>query len=285
MKKLYRNSAILTLALTLLAFNFIAERTDAQASSGSDKPNPKAKNTPKKTADAKTKPTPKPANAPKSGTKTGEQIIITATNVIVRKEASTKSARLTAVKLGKILPVIERSSAFYQVEYEDGKNGWISTTFTRDYNADKRDSLYREIGDKQLKTQKIDFTTASETTEFLRTAAAMVKTDEARADLSFKRLRFIAAALKAIPSGKGEQPPYKNFIRANEKDIVYSDPSAEWYVRAESFWDLREKFAALPLAEEIAWTAANTQIPGECEGYINCYLYNIRAADGEYLSL
>jgi uncharacterized protein YgiM (DUF1202 family) len=285
MKKLYRNSVILTLALILLAFNFIVERANAQARGVSDKPNPKVKSTPKKTADAKTKPTPKPANAPKSESKTAEQIIVTGTSVIVRKEASTKSTRLSAVKLGKILPVVKRGSSFYQVEYEDGKDGWIATTYTRDYEADKRDALYREIGDKQLKTQKIDFMTASETTEFLRTASAMVKTDEARADLSFKRLRYIAAALKAIPFGKGGQPIYKNFIRANEKDIVYSEPSAEWYVRAESLWDLREKFAALPVAEEIAWTAVNTPIPGECEGYINCYLYNIRAADGEYLSL
>ena len=267
MKKLYRNSAILTLAFTFLAFNFTLERADAQAVGGSGKP--KAKNTP----------------TPKIAAKTGEQIIVTGTNVIVRKEASTKSARLTAVNLGRILPVIERGSAFYQVEYEAGKNGWIATTFTRDFDTAKRDALYREIGDKQLKTQKIDYATASETTDFLRTAQALVKTDEARADLGFKRLRYIAVALKGIPFGKGEQSPYKNFIKANEKDVVYSEPSAEWYVRAESLWDLREKFAALPIAEEIAWTAANTTIPGECEGYINCYLYNIRAADGEYLNL
>ena len=285
MKKSYRNSVILTLALTFSAFNFTVERADAQADSVSVKSKTKAQSTPRKTADAKNKPTPKPADVPKSAVKTGEQIIVTGTNVIVWKEASTKSTRLTAVKLGRILPVVKRGSSFYQVEYENGKDGWISTTFTRDYDADKRDSLYREIGDKQLKTQKINFTMASETTEFLRTAAALVRTDEARADLSFKRLRYIAAALKAIPSDKGEKPLYKNFIRANEKDIVYSEPSAEWYVRAESLWDLREKFAALPIAEEIARTAANTPIPGECEGYINCYLYNIRAADGEYLSL
>ena len=140
MKKLYRSSVILTLALTILAFNFIVERADAQTSIGSDKPNPKTKDTPKKTADVKSKPTPKPADAPKSDSKPDEKIIVTATNVIIRKEASAKSARLTAVKLGKILPVIERGSAFYQVEYEAGKNGWISTTFTRDYNADKRDA-------------------------------------------------------------------------------------------------------------------------------------------------
>lgn len=297
MSKLYRNLIVLALAGCFLIFNFTGEPANAQnRSSAKPTPAPQAKKspaktakdaskaTPKKTAEAKNKPVSKPSTTPESDSKPVGQIIVTATNVIVRQQASAKSSRLTAVKLGKILPVVKKGSAFYQVEYEGGKDGWISTTYTRDFDADKRESLYREIGDKYLKTKTFDFANAAEVTDFLRTAQALVKTDEGRADLGFKRLRFIAAALKAIPYGKGGQFPYKTFIKANERDIVYSEPSAEWYVRAESLWDLHEKFTALPLAEEIAWAAANTTIPGECEGYINCYLYNIRATDGEYLN-
>ena len=298
MRKLHRNLIFLTSAVCFLTFNFIGE-TAAQ-NHGSAKPTATAKKSPtkparadskstpkttsKKTAESKSKPTPKTADAPKLSSKTTGQIIITALNVTVRQEASAKSARLAALKLGKILPVVKKGSAFYQVEYENNKNGWIATNFTRDFNADKREAVYREIGDKYLKAKTFDYANAPEVTDFLRTAQALVKTDAARADLGFKRLRFIAAALKAIPSGKGEQFPYKNFIKANEKDIVYSEPSAEWFVRAESLWDLHGKFTELALAEEIAWTAARTTIPGECEGYINCYLYNIRATDGEYLN-
>ncbi|MCY7377206.1 MAG: SH3 domain-containing protein [Pyrinomonadaceae bacterium] len=313
MKKVYRNLIVSALAIGFLTFNFIGEQAHAQnrgsvkptpaptakkspsktakaVAKPTPKPTPKVKNTPKtwatpkKPVEAKNKPTPKPSNTPPSDSKPIGQIIVTATNVIVRQQASAKSNRLTAVRLGKILPVVTRGAAFYQVKYETGKDGWIATGNTRDFDADKREAVYREIGDKYLKTKKFDFADAAEVTEFLRTAQALVKTDEARADLGFKRLRFIAAALKTIPTGKGEQFPYKNFIKANERDIVYSEPSAEWSVRAESIWDLHGKFTALPIAEEIAWTAARTTIPGECEGYINCYLYNIRATDGEYLN-
>lgn len=321
MTKIYRNSIVLALAGCFLAFNFIGESAEARfdnsamptptakkspakpskddsKSNAKPKATPaaKAKSTPKptppaaknktnqKTADAKIKPPAKSSDAPKTGAKTGEQIIVTATNVTVRQQASAKAAKLVSVRLGKIMPVVKRGSSFYQVEYENGKSGWISTSYTRDFDGDKRETVYREIGDKYAKTKKIEMANAAEVTEFLQSAQAFAKTDEARVDFAFKRFQFIAAALKAIPFGKGEQFPYKNFIKANERDVVYSEPSGEWYVRAESLWDLHGKFVKTPIAEEIAWTAANTTIAGECEGYINCYLYNIRAMDGEYIN-
>ncbi len=290
MRKLYRNAIVLTLAMCFLTFGFAADGTTARNRvSTAPTPTPKASKPNTKTVkDSKPIPLSKSAakseNTSKSDSKSIGQIIITATNVVVRQTASAKSERLTAVKLGKIMPVVQKNQAFYQVEYDKGKTGWIAATYTRDFDAAKRETLYREIGDKYLKTKTFDYANAAEITDFLRTAAALVKNDEARADLSFKRLQFIAAALKAIPSGKSAQFPYITFIKAIENDCVYSEPSAEWSVRAESLWDLRERYKKLPVAEDIAWTAANTTIPGECEGYVNCNLYNIRAADGEYLS-
>ncbi len=286
--KPHRNLIFSAVTIAFLAFNFTVQRSNAQNRS-SVKPTPapaaKPKSTPAKNASKpKAKPTAKPPDAPPTDSKPNGQIIVTATNVTVRQEASAKSARLSSVKLGKVLPVVKKGSAFYQIQYEIGKTGWIATTYTRDFDAEKREAVYREIGEKLLKSKNFDYANASEVTDFLRTAQALVKTDAARADLSYKRMLFIAAALKAVPFGKGENFPYKTFIKANEKDIVYSEPSAEWYVRAESLWDLHGKYSALPISEEIAWTAANTPIPGECEGYINCYLYNIRATDGEYLN-
>lgn len=318
MTKISRNSIVLALAVCFLAFNFIGETAKAEllnsamptptakkspaktASKATPKPTAKTKATPtakakatppppktkanQKTADTKTKQPAKSNDTPKANAKTGEQIIVTATNVTVRQQATAKSSKLATVKLGKVLPIVKRGTSFYQVEYESGKSGWISTTYTRDFDNDKRETIYREIGGKYANSKKIEMANAVEVTDFLRNAQAYAKTDDARADFAFKRMQFIAAALRTIPFGKGEQFPYKTFLKENERDVVYSEPSGEWYVRTESLWDLHEKFVKTPLAEEIAWTAAQTSIPGECEGYINCYLYNIRAQDGEYIN-
>ncbi len=40
----------------------------------------------------------------------------------------------------------------------------------------------------------------------------------------------------------------------------------------------------MPVADKIAWTAAENTLPGECEGYIHCYLSVIRLTYGEYLT-
>jgi hypothetical protein len=226
------------------------------------------------------KPTPKPTQKPA----VIGQVIITSTASRIRQQPKTNSAQLSTVKLGKTLPVSEKTEAWYRVQYAEGKSGWISKTIAKDFDTDKRDEIYREIIDKYSGKKTLDFATASELAEFLKIAQVMVKTDKLKADLGIKRLRFLSAALKAIPFGKGEQPPYKTFIKGHEKEVVYSDPSAQWYVRSDAFWELHNKFTALPVAEEIAWEAAQNPIPGECEGYVNCYLYLLRATDAEYLN-
>ncbi|HBE82442.1 MAG TPA: hypothetical protein DDW24_06650 [Blastocatellia bacterium] len=107
-------------------------------------------------------------------------------------------------------------------------------------------------------------------------------TSQARAE--FKRLLDLQAALKKITMNRQDREPHRSFLKKNEKNIVYSEPSAEYYVQSRLFWSLSEKYNHLPIADEIAWAAARNPLPGECEGYLNCYLYVIRTTDIEYLS-
>lgn len=104
------------------------------------------------------------------------------------------------------------------------------------------------------------------------------------AEREFKRLKSLQAALAKIPMEKQDKEPHKSFLKKNDKDITYSEPSGQWYVRSERFWELRSKNSSLPIAEDIAWTAAQNPLPGECEGYINCYVYIMTITDGRYLS-
>ncbi len=291
MKKLYRNAIILTIAFCFSAAGFVVIDADAQTKNvGKSTSAPKTKKSP-----AKATPKPAPKSTPTADTKTEKsltnpkpapllQIIVAATASRIRQQPKTNSAQLSLVKLGKILPVSEKNAAWYRVEYAAGRSGWISKTIVKDYETERRDDIYLEIADKYSKSKTLDFATASEVYEFLGTAQLLVRKDNLQSDLSLRRLRFLSAALRAIPFGKGEQFPYKTFLKANEKYLVYSDPSAEWYVRSELFWELHTKYSALPIAEEIAWEAAKNPLPGECEGYVNCQLYALRATEAEYLN-
>ncbi len=109
--------------------------------------------------------------------------------------------------------------------------------------------------------------------------------DQAAATREYKRLVNLSTALRKIPFNKQDKEPHLSFLKRNEKDLVYSDPEGVWYVRSDRFWALQKKYQKLTIADRIAWTAAENPLPGECEGYVPCYLGAIRRTHGKYLKL
>lgn len=108
---------------------------------------------------------------------------------------------------------------------------------------------------------------------------------QAAATREYKRLVNLSTALRRIPFNKQDKEPHLSFLKRNEKDLVYSDPAGEWYVRSDRFWALQKKYKKLGIADRIAWSAAENPLPGECEGYVPCYLSSIRRTHGKYLEL
>ena len=92
------------------------------------------------------------------------------------------------------------------------------------------------------------------------------------------------SALDSIPFDKTDSSPYKEFLKENADEIIYDEPSGKWNVRSDVFWELYNRYSAHKIGDEIAWQAALNPLPGECEGYINCHIYLLRAKAGEYLN-
>src|SRR5688572_18906069 len=92
-------------------------------------------------------------------------------------------------------------------------------------------------------------------------------TAQDRVTREYKRLVALRNKLAKIPMERLGREPHKSLIRRNRKDIVYSDPAGQWFVRSDRFWNLAEKNKRRPFADDIAWTAAENPLPGECEGY------------------
>lgn len=235
-----------------------------------------------KNANPKLSAAPKPIVKPETKPAAAAQIITTVAAARVRSEPNVSSDVLKTLNLGTILNVSEKSGSWLKVQFAGEQTGWISKTITTDFSDAKRGEIYQQIVAKRFKNEGMDFRAASETFDFLKTAQANSK--NLPADLAFKRLLALRAALKAIPFDKAEQNPYKSFLKTNEKEIVYSEPSAQWFARSELFWELHGKSAGQPISEEIAWQAAQNPLPGECEGYVNCYLFLLRNTNGEYLN-
>lgn len=108
---------------------------------------------------------------------------------------------------------------------------------------------------------------------------------ETKAAREFDRLVKLSVALSKIPTNRQNREPHRSFLKRNDNDIVFSEPAGEWYVRSSRFWELRKKYSTLAIADKIAWTAAENSLPGECEGYVNCYLAKIRMTHAEYLTI
>lgn len=264
-----------------------SKNSKSTASSAQSKSTKKPVETAAKASPAKTQKTaPKPVAQTES--KDLGQAIVIVTSARVRAEPSTSASEVRKMKLGTLLKVVEENPSWYKVEFSGSSkpsSGWMSKQVAGDFSEDNRTEIYRRIVDRNYKEEKMSFADAAELYDFLTRAQSELTNSNAASEVGFKRLLALRSALKAVPFGKGEEKPYSDFLKANGKNVVYSEPSGEWYVRSEALWELQKKYAKEAIAEEIAWTAAQNPLPGECEGYINCYLFVLRETDGEYLTL
>ena len=215
------------------------------------------------------------------------QIVVNSLSTSVRSAPNLTASEVSRAKLGSVYKVVDKNTGWYKVRIENrgaSSLGWIPVTAATNLETSGNEEIYRQIVSKNYKSGKMSFTEAAELYDFLSRVQPEIKNDVAAADFGLKRLLALRAALEAIPVGQKEQKVYQDFLKAQDENIVYSDPAAEWYVRAPLFWELHSKYTNLPIGEKIAWEAAKTPLPGECEGYVNCYLFLLRMTDGEYLN-
>lgn len=214
---------------------------------------------------------------------TAEQIIVSVTEARVRMGPSLRGKILGATKLGSVYEVLDNRQGWYKISFNAENDGWIYGGIVEKYDDSSRGQIYQRLADKYLKRPNLDFDTAAELFEFLNRIQPEVADTSVTADLAYKHLLALAAALEKIPIDKQEQNPYKLFTDTYTEQIAYSEPAGQYAVRAQLWWDLRESFSLNPLADEMAWEGAKTLIPGECEGYVPCHLYVVRETDGKYL--
>lgn len=234
-------------------------------------------------------PTVKPAPAIEQFPVTAEtrQIIVASTSARIRKEPNLAAETVQTARIGAIYPLIEQNADWCRIRLgkaSDEASGWIAKKLTQSFVEEKRGEVYRSVADKYLKQSSPAFADMTQLADFLTAAQKEFKDANNQAYFAWRRLVAMKAALDSIPFERQTQNPYKEYLEKQADEIVYSDPSGKWLVRSELFWTLRDKYKSSPVAEEIAWSAAQNPIPGECEGYINCYLYQMRATDAEYLN-
>lgn len=221
--------------------------------------------------------------------------ITTASGIRLRERPDTDAGEVARLQLGVIVEELERSpdkakvgtaeDYWYLVAAPGGARGWVFGGLTAPFDPARRDVIYSRLAHDRLANTAATFAEMSELARFLDRAVKEVTRRDALAELELARLSALARSLASFSMGEQEKSPYKGWTTEHEKEIVYSEPAGQWFVRADLFWNLQRKYRDLPVAEHAAWEAAKTPLPGECEGYLPCHLDTEILTNGKYLKL
>jgi hypothetical protein len=235
------------------------------------------------------------ANAQTAAQTGARALITTASGARLREQPDAGSAEVGRLQLGLVVEELERSAEkarvgsaeafWHRVSAPGGASGWVFGSLVAPFDPARREETYLRLSSERLSNAAATFPELSELVRFLDRATKEVTRRDARAELELTRLLALGRSLANIAMEDLEKPPYKPWLKEHESEIVYSEPAGQWYVRSELLWNLRTKYAPLPVAERIAWEAAQTPLPGECEGYLPCYLYKETETNGLYLKL
>lgn len=223
--------------------------------------------------------------------------ITTASGVRVRTGPQVAAEEVMRLPIGSVVGEVEASvnteriagveDRWYRVvTLPAGKQqGWVFGGYTMVFDPAKAAESYQQIANNRLKVEQPTFTDSVDLVNFLTRVIPEVTRANAAAELELTRLLAIAKAAAAIPIEKQEEPLYQSWVKAQGNNLVYSEPAGQWFVVSDLFWKLQQKYKSLPVADQIAWQAANNSLPGECEGQLDCDMYAYIRTLGRYLNL
>ena len=212
--------------------------------------------------------------------------ITVAANVTLRALPSTTAAPVAQLPLGTLLtdsgPAgLDRT--WVRVKLTDGREGWLRGNLTHSLNHAWKWPTYDRIIAERLARKGDGFAAQAELVAFIDRVAPEYTDPDGRARIDLAHLRAVQATLGSMPFDAGRREPYAAWIAARKSELTYDAPAGRWILSSAPIWELQTKHANTALADDIAWFAVTNGLPGECEGYLPCYLRWRNRLQGEYL--
>lgn len=220
-------------------------------------------------------------------TASGESTRITAAaNITLRATPTPDGQAIAQLPLGT--EVTEAGPAgidkkWVRVRLADDREGWLQSGLTRTLDPIWRWPTFDRIISERLGRKGDGFGTSAELVAFIERVAPEYTDPDGRGRIELARLRALAATLNAIPVNGSRRDPYAGWLVSRKADVVYDEPGGRWIVSDVMVWETHAKQARTTSADELAWFAVTSGIPGECEGQTSCYLYVRDRLHGEYL--
>ncbi len=222
----------------------------------------------------------------------GQTKITTVSSMRVRSDPQVTAPEVTRLTLGTVVNATTRSSNqdtisgktdyWYLVALPNGQSGWLFGGLLLDYNANQREQLLRQIIEARLKAENTDFADRLEIYNLAARATTDAKDVNTRAEFELLKLLAHANTAAAFRDDRSDKSPYREWLKAHSAEVIRNEFAGGYNMRTEMLWKLEAKYHALPIAERIAWAAAENPQPHDCEGDEVCHLFTF--ADGvEYL--
>ncbi len=226
---------------------------------------------------------------------TAQAKITTVSAMRARRAPQVAAEEIVRLKLGTVVNAIARSTNqdtvgvktdyWYLVNLPNGQTGWLFGGLLLDYDTNKRVQLVQQIIEERLKAENTDFADRQEIYDLANSSASQAKDANTRAEFELLKLLALANWAVTVPNrDQIDKSPYRDWYRLYGAKVTPNEFAGGHNLRSELFWDLEAKYHNLPIADRIAWAAAENPFPHDCEGDEVCHLFIFEGAI-KYLNL
>lgn len=220
--------------------------------------------------------------------------ITTVSAMRVRKAPQVSGEEMLRLKLGTVVNAIARSAHqdtvsgktdyWYRVNLPNGESGWLFGGLLLNYSAPQRSQLLRDIIEARLKAENTDFADRQEIYDLAASAVKESKDVNTRAAFELLKLLALANWAVTVPEHLRHKSPYREWYKTHAAEVVLNEFAGGYNLRSDLLWNLESRYHTLPIADRIAWEAAQNPQPSDCEGDEVCHFFLI-ADEIKYLSL
>jgi hypothetical protein len=208
--------------------------------------------------------------------------MVIAAGVVCRAEPKPTAQTVYEYNLGDLIAVAKESqdggTAWYFDQWHVSRESpscWIYGPLTTEWRQSDEQAALLAAADHTLDhPQEARFEDYVAVEDLLSEYSSVVASSGL---LQFRKLSLIKQATSrddAHGRQLNNQPLKKSWILSHGDVVFYFEPDDRWYIQPEPYWSLYGKYKQAPWAEDLAWAAAQVQIPSD-ECYARCILDKI----------
>lgn len=220
--------------------------------------------------------------------------ITTVSAMRVRRAPQITAAEIVRLKLGTVVNAFARSlntdmiggktDYWYRVNLPSGETGWLFGGLLLDYTPRERTQLLRQIIEARLKAENTVFADRQEIYNLAASSANQSRDVNTRAEFELLKLLALANWATTVPSDQLDKSPYREWHKAHRAEVINNEFAGTFNLQTDLLWDLEAKYHTTPVADRIAWAAAENPQPSDCEGDELCNFFGWAGAI-KYLNL